>query len=43
MVLQDRRERSRDEFADLFALAGLRLTSVISTRTLLSVVEAIPV
>jgi hypothetical protein len=43
MVLLDGRERSRDEFADLFARAGLKLTRVVPTPSLLSVVEAIPV
>lgn len=34
------RERTRDQFADLFAKAGLRLVSVMPTQAGLSVIEA---
>ncbi|SFU21620.1 O-methyltransferase [Mesorhizobium sp. YR577] len=35
-------ERTRDEFAALFAVAGFRLTRVVPTGTRFSVVEAVP-
>ncbi|MEU5881221.1 hypothetical protein [Spirillospora sp. NPDC047279] len=34
------RERTRDEFERLFAAAGLRLTGITPTGTVVSVVEA---
>jgi hypothetical protein len=42
LVLHGGRERTSEEFAKLFAAAGLRLVSVQPTSTLLSVVEAVP-
>jgi hypothetical protein len=42
MVLLDGRERTESEFRDLFARAGLKLTCVVPTPSLLSIIEAIP-
>ena len=42
MVLLDGRERTESEFRDLFARADLKLTRVVPTPSLLSIVEAIP-
>ena len=41
MVMCGGRERTRDEFASIFAAAGFRLTSVIATATPLSVIEGV--
>lgn len=41
MVLLSGRERTREEFRDLFARAGLRLKRVISTACPLSILEAV--
>jgi hypothetical protein len=43
MALLDGRERTQEEFADLFSRSGLQLTRVVPTPSLLSIVEAIPV
>jgi O-methyltransferase domain len=43
MVLLDGRERTQDEFAELFARAGLKLTRVVSTPSRFPVIEATPV
>ena len=40
LVLPGGRERSEEEFAALFDAAGLRLTSVVHTRTRVSILEA---
>jgi len=37
------RERSEAEFRTLFAAAGLRLTRVIPTHSMLSIVEGVPI
>jgi hypothetical protein len=36
------RERTEAEYAALFQAAGLRLTRMVTTRTAMSVVEAVP-
>lgn len=41
MALTEGRERSEAEFRDLFAQAGLRLTKVVPTPSVLSIVEAV--
>jgi len=43
MVLPGGRERSEEEYRDLFAQAGFRLTRVVPTQSLQSVIEAVPV
>ena len=40
LVLPGGRERSEEEYAALFAAAGLRLTSVVDTPSVMSVLEA---
>jgi len=42
MVLPGGRERSEEEYRDLFAQAGFRLTRVVPTQSLQSVIEAVP-
>ena len=42
MVVCPGRERTEDEFRDLYAAAGFRLTRVVSTPTSLSIVEGLP-
>jgi len=42
MVVCPGRERTEEEFRDLYAEAGLRLTRVVSTPTSLSIVEGVP-
>ncbi len=39
MVLSEGRERTEGEFRELYARAGLELTKVIPTRSVLSIVE----
>ena len=39
MILLDGRERTEGDFRELFARAGLRLTRIVATSTLLSIVE----
>jgi O-methyltransferase domain len=39
MVMTGGRERTRDEFAALFARAGVRLSSVVPTTAPVSVIE----
>ncbi len=41
LVMNGGRERTRDEFAAIFAAAGFRLTSITPTATPLSVIEAV--
>jgi hypothetical protein len=41
MVTPGGKERTREEFRDIFARAGLRLTRVIPTKSDLSIVEAV--
>jgi hypothetical protein len=41
MALTGGKERTREEFRDIFARAGLRLTRVIPTKSDLSIVEAV--
>lgn len=41
MALTEGRERTEAEFRDLFAQAGLRLTKVVPTPSVLSIVEAV--
>ncbi len=43
LVLPGGQERTRDEFAELFAAAAFRLTNVIPTRTRWNVIEGEPV
>jgi len=35
------RERTREDFVDIFAAAGLRLSRIVATPTVLSVLEAV--
>jgi len=42
LVLTGGRERTRDEFHKLLAESGFRLTAVVPTKTLVSVIEAVP-
>ena len=42
MVVCPGRERTEDEFRNLYAAAGFRLTRVVSTPTSLSIVEGVP-
>jgi hypothetical protein len=42
MVLPGGRERSEQEYRELFAQAGFRLTRVVPTQSLQSVIEAVP-
>ena len=42
MVVSPGRERTEDEFRQLYAAAGLRLTRVIPTPSSLSIVEGMP-
>jgi O-methyltransferase domain/Dimerisation domain len=42
MVMNGGRERTRDEFAALFAKAGLRLCTVVPTASMISIMEAVP-
>jgi hypothetical protein len=41
MVMLGSKERTKDEFRQLFSLAGLRLKRVIRTASALSIVEAV--
>jgi hypothetical protein len=43
LVIPGGRERTVDEFERLFAEAGLRLTNVVRTRSLMNIVEAVSV
>jgi ubiquinone/menaquinone biosynthesis C-methylase UbiE len=43
MMIPGGKERSEQEYAQLFARAGFRLTRVVSTRIELGVVEALPI
>lgn len=43
LVAPNGRERTADEFAELLAPAGFRLTSVIPTASALSIIEGVPV
>ena len=43
MVFAEGRERSEQEFADLFARAGFRLSGITPTQSALAIVEAVPV
>ena len=42
MVLVEGQERTKQEFGELFQQAGLRLTSVIPTPSVLAIVEGVP-
>jgi hypothetical protein len=42
MVLVEGQERTEQEFGELFQQAGLRLTKVIPTASVLSIVEGVP-
>jgi hypothetical protein len=41
MVMTGGRERTRDEFAALFARAGVRLSSMVPTTAPVSVIEGV--
>lgn len=43
MVMNGGRERSADEYARLFADAGLRLTNVVPTTSGMGIIEGVPV
>jgi hypothetical protein len=43
MVMTGGRERTEDEFRELFDAAGFRLTRVIPTRSTMSIIEAVPI
>jgi hypothetical protein len=42
MVAAGGQERTREEFAALFANAGFRLSAVVATATQYSVIEGVP-
>ncbi|MGH9579759.1 MAG: methyltransferase, partial [Terriglobales bacterium] len=42
LTLPGGRERSQEEFRALFSQAGYRLARVVPTKSLLSVIEAVP-
>jgi len=42
MVLAEGRERTEEEFGDLFGKASLQLTTITMTPSALAIVEAIP-
>ena len=43
MILAEGQERTEQEFGELFHQVGLKLTKVIPTPSVLSIVEAVPV
>jgi O-methyltransferase len=42
LLLLGARERTRQQYSDLFARAGFKLTAVVSTSSPISIVEAVP-
>jgi hypothetical protein len=42
MVVVQGKERTRQEFSELFKKAGLKLVRVLPTRSALSIVEGVP-